>query len=297
MTPSPPLRVEHITQPALLVRSLDTTMDWLHAAFGVFPSERVNIRRAGVHNAVYAFANRTYLELIEPYEPTSSAYRLLQRSGPGWHMLNVDLAHADLKDNDAAIRATGVRIVQTNRTEHITGAWHLHPADTGGVLLNLADPVDHNEHGMWAGWAWREYVGTNTRVVDQILGVSVATRDLAAACTTWSGLGFTFGDPTTDGEDHVAEARCSGGTFLQIRQPRSAASTAGKVLENRGPGLGHLCWGVRQLETVQSHLQTLGVEIERTGQGVFWTTADSTPLAVPMEFRQLDSGLAAAPRR
>ena len=170
------LRIEHISQPAVLVEDLDEAMDWLHRVFGIFPSERVDIARSGVNNAVYAFGNRTYLELIEPYDPEGSAYRLLKQNGPGWHMVNVDIADDDFEVLDAEIRATGARVVQLNRTEHVAAAWHLHPRDTHGVLLNLANPTDHDEHGMWAGWAWREYVSTNTRVVDRILGLSLATE-------------------------------------------------------------------------------------------------------------------------
>ncbi len=66
-----------------------------------------------------------------------------------------------------------------DRTAHVKGAWHLHPRDTHGVLVNLANPTHPDEHGMWTGWAWRQYVETNCRV--------------------------------------VLEARCPRGTFLQLR--------------------------------------------------------------------------------
>ena len=68
----------------MLVDDLDSAMDWLFEAFRIYPSERVDIVGSGVNNAVYAFANHTYLELIAPYNEESSAYRLLSRSGPGW---------------------------------------------------------------------------------------------------------------------------------------------------------------------------------------------------------------------
>ena len=76
-----PIRVEHVLQPALLVRSLDATLDRLQELFGMYPSERVRIPFAGVDNAVYALGGQTFLELIEPYVPESSAGKLLARTG------------------------------------------------------------------------------------------------------------------------------------------------------------------------------------------------------------------------
>ena len=120
------LRVEHIAQPAVLVDDLDVALDWLSAVLKAYPSERVDISGAGVNNAVYAFANRTYLELIEPYNPQSGAYRLLKRFGPGWQMLNVDIVDADSADVEDALTQAAARVVQRNKTVHVKGAWH-HP--------------------------------------------------------------------------------------------------------------------------------------------------------------------------
>jgi len=75
------LTIEHVVQPALLISSMDQTMDLLQAVFGAYPSERVDIKNTGVNNAVYAFGDMTFLELIEPYDPGCSALRLLERGG------------------------------------------------------------------------------------------------------------------------------------------------------------------------------------------------------------------------
>ena len=287
------LRIEHISQPAILVEDLDEAMDWLHRVFGIFPSERVDIARSGVNNAVYAFSNRTYLELIEPYDSEGSAHRLLKRQGPGWHMVNVDIADDDFEVLDAEIRATGVRVVQLNRTEHVAAAWHLHPKDTHGVLVNLANPTDHDEHGMWAGWAWREYVSTNTRVVDRILGLSLATDDLSAVEKTWSSFGLRFTEPEVALNDRIVTAHCEAATFVQIRSPQadgspqSDDSPAAQTLSRWGPGLCHLCWGVRDLARAQSALEAAGMTIERSEESGFWTAMGNAPIAVPMEFRQI----------
>ena len=280
------LRVEHIAQPAVLVDDLDAALDWIAEVFKAYPSERVDITGAGVNNAVYAFANRTYLELIEPYNPNSGAYRLLERFGPGWHMLNVDIVDTESADVEDALTGAAARIVQRNKTAHVKGAWHLHPRDTDGVLLNLTNPVDHDEHGMWAGWAWREFVSTNTRVVHDIGGVSLATDDLHRTGQRYADLGFEFGSPFTDGPDEVVQATCPGGSFLQIRAPRSSDSPGAELLGSRGPGLYHLCWRCMDLEQARETLVAAGAVLVREGKSAFWTDAKSTGIRVAMEFRE-----------
>lgn len=287
------LHVEHITQPAVLVDDLDLALDWMAEFLKAYPSERVDIVGAGVNNAVYAFGNRTYLELIEPYNPDSSAQRLLTRSGPGWHMLNVDIVDADSGDVEAALAQSGSRVVQRNTSTHIKHAWHLHPGDTDGVLLNLANPTNHDEHGMWAGWAWREYVSTNTRIVHDILGVSLITDDLNRTGRRYAELGFNLGSPFTDGPDEVIQAITPTGTFLQIRTPLSDDSPGAQLLETRGPGLFHLCWGCADLEHTRIAAAAAGATFAREESGRFWTDADSTGIKVAMEFRERQStGLA-----
>jgi len=281
------LRVEHITQPAVLVDDLDTALDWMAECLKAYPSERVDIAGAGVNNAVYAFANRTYLELIEPYNQESSAYRLLKRCGPGWHMLNVDIVDAESADIENALTQADTRIVQKNKTAHVKSAWHLHPRDTDGVLVNLANPTDHDEHGMWAGWAWREYVSTNTRVVHDILGVSLVTDDLVRTGQRYAQLGFDLGSPFMDGPDEVIQAVCPAGSFLQIRAPRSGDSPGAALLSSRGPGLYHLCWGAMDLERTRDALAGAGATFVREEGGAFWTDASSTGIKVAMEFSEI----------
>jgi hypothetical protein len=280
------LRIEHIAQPAVLVDDLDDALDWIAQCFKAYPSERVDIAGAGVNNAVYAFANRTYLELIEPYNPESSAYRLLGRAGPGWHMLNVDIVDAEPDDIEGALTRAGTRVVQRNKTAHVRGAWHLHPGDTDGVLMNLANPTDHDEHGMWAGWAWREYVTTNTRVVHDILGVSLVTDDLHRTQRRYAQFGCEFGDPFMDAADEVVQAICPAGSFLQIRAPRASDSPGAELLAARGPGLYHLCWGTKDLEHARKALAASGAALLREEKGAVWTDARSTGIKVTMEFRE-----------
>jgi catechol 2,3-dioxygenase-like lactoylglutathione lyase family enzyme len=291
---SRPIRVEHVLQPALLVRGLDATLDRLHALFGIYPSERVRIRFAGVDNAVYALGGQTFLELIEPFVPESSAGKLLARTGEGWHMLSVDLEPVEEETVERHLSSSGMRVVHRGSSKGVEAAWHLHPRDTGGVLLLLARRADRDENGAWAGWSWRDFVETNTRVVRSILGVSIVTDDLDAARRRWETLGFDFGPAWDDDGDTVQQADTARGTFLQLRTPHSMRAPSRGWLEHYGPGLYHLALEAPDLVRVQRRLEGAGVRLDRVTEapGVaegtltrsLWT-APATTCGVPMELR------------
>ena len=299
-----PIRVEHVLQPALLVRSLDATLDRLQALFGMYPSERVRIRFAGVDNAVYALGDQTFLELIEPYVPESSAGKLLARTGEGWHMLSVDLQPVEKEAVERYLADQGVRVVHRGSSRGVDAGWHLHPRDTGGILLLLARRTDRDENGAWAGWSWRDFVKTNTRVVRSILGVSIVTDDLDAARRRWETLGFDFGQGWDDAGDAVLQADTARGTFLQLRAPARAGAPSRTWLDHFGPGLFHLALAAPDLDAARRRLESAGAVIDRevgtpitggssTVARSFWTRADTT-CGVPMELREPTPGRAVA---
>jgi catechol 2,3-dioxygenase-like lactoylglutathione lyase family enzyme len=255
----------------------------------------VRIRFAGVDNAVYALGDQTFLELIEPFVPESSAGKLLARTGEGWHMLSVDLAPVEKETVERYLTDAGVRVVHRGSSKGVDAAWHLHPRDTGGILLLLARRTDRDENAAWAGWSWRDFVKTNTRVVQSILGVSVVTDDLAAAGRRWEALGFDFGQRWDDAGDTVVQADTARGTFLQLRAPTAAAAPSRAWLEHFGPGLFHLTLAAADLDAARRRLESAGVAIDREvevsiagGSAAavrsFWTRANTT-CGVPMELR------------
>jgi catechol 2,3-dioxygenase-like lactoylglutathione lyase family enzyme len=261
----------------------------------MYPSERVRIRFAGVNNAVYALSGQTFLELIEPFVPESSAGKLLARTGEGWHMLSVDLAPVEKETVERHLSSSGMRVVHRGSSKGVDAAWHLHPRDTGGVLLLLARRADRDENGAWAGWSWRDFVETNTRVVRSILGVSIVTDDLDAARRRWEPLGFDFGPAWDDDGDTVHQADTARGTFLQLRAPTGVRAPSHAWLGHFGPGLFHIALEAPDLEGARRRLDSVGVRFDReiaprtpVGAGPasssLWTRP-ATTCGVPMELR------------
>ncbi len=274
----------HVLQPAPLVADLDRSMDFLHALFGMYPSERVRITTAGVDNAVYALGNETFIELIAPYEPSSAAWRLLQARGPGWHMCSFDLEKGSETSVGGSMEKAGVRVVQHNRHDTVE-AWHLHPRDTGGILVLLAARKSQDDNALYAGGAYREYVSTNSRVVDCVLGVSWIADDVDKLAERLSTVfGFEFGEVNDDGDSIYRVAALPRGTFVQARAPLGPDTDAAAHLSTRGAGLYHMALHVADGAELDRRLTALGLDTREVPASSRWLyTTDS--LEVPIELR------------
>ena len=80
------------------------------------------------------------LELLEPTSPESPIAKFLEKKGPGLH--HVCLEVADVAATLATLKAAGVRLVNETPFEGAHGCIvaFVHPAATGGVLLELSQP-------------------------------------------------------------------------------------------------------------------------------------------------------------
>jgi methylmalonyl-CoA epimerase len=82
------------------------------------------------------------LELLEPSEPGSTMAKFLEKRGPGLH--HIALKVPDLHAAVERLRASGAKLLNEPRTG---AGGHLyvfvHPASTGGVLLELIQESAH----------------------------------------------------------------------------------------------------------------------------------------------------------
>jgi LAO/AO transport system kinase len=80
------------------------------------------------------------LELLEPTSPESPIARFLEKKGPGLH--HVCLEVADVAATLSRLKAAGVRLVNEVPFQGAHGCLvaFVHPAATGGVLLELSQP-------------------------------------------------------------------------------------------------------------------------------------------------------------
>lgn len=162
----------------------------------------------GLTNAVLA-AGCDFVEVVSPSTPGTAAGRWLARNGgDGGYMLMVDGPPAlTASDRFAAL---AVREVHRGELPDVVDV-HLHPRDTGGVLLAL-DAVVPAGSWRWAGPAW---TGGSPPCAGGLREVTVAVPDPGEVVRRWAAL---LDVPVVDGacrlrlDDGRQDLSCVAGT-------------------------------------------------------------------------------------
>jgi methylmalonyl-CoA epimerase len=130
------IEIDHL---GIAVRNLDEGLRFYENALGMTVSGTETIAREQVTVAMLpagAGANPPRIELLEPIGQESTIARFLEKRGPGLH--HIALRVDDLPQAIERLRAEGARVLDEPRRG---AGGHLyvfiHPASTGGVLLEL----------------------------------------------------------------------------------------------------------------------------------------------------------------
>ena len=124
----------HIDHLGIAVKSLEDAVRF-YEALGLSATHRETIQQEQVHVAMLPTGD-SRIELLEPSSPDSTIAKFLERRGPGLH--HVALRVPDLEAAIERLRGSGARLLNEPRAG---AGGHLyvfvHPASTGGVLLEL----------------------------------------------------------------------------------------------------------------------------------------------------------------
>lgn len=125
-------KIDHL---GIAVRSLDTALKFYEGVLGIGAGHRETVATEKVNVAMLPVGGPR-LELLEPTEPESAIGRFLEKRGEGLH--HVALLVPDLTAAVDRLKAAGARLINEPRRG---AGGHLyvfvHPASTGGVLLEL----------------------------------------------------------------------------------------------------------------------------------------------------------------
>ena len=171
--PPPAARIR-IRQLALCTPDIWPVEQAVQQALGITPVHR---DKPGapiwMFNGVYPVGDE-FLEILQPERPEAPTQKFLDKQGgaAGYMLiLQVD----DLAAARARAEAAGVRVVHDMPARDYHGvrgsAVHLHPADTGGVLMSL-DWMQDWDSWAWAGAAWPWH--RRTEVVNGIAAAEIA---------------------------------------------------------------------------------------------------------------------------
>jgi len=131
----PELPLDHV---GIAVRSIAEALPLFQLITGGDGSPTEHVAGQGVAVAFVGSGNAR-LELIEPTTPDSPVARFLERRGPGLHHLAY--AVPDVAAALERLRRAGIQLVdqQPRLGAHGRRVAFLHPASTGGVLIELVE--------------------------------------------------------------------------------------------------------------------------------------------------------------
>ncbi len=137
------LRLDHI---AVAVTNLDDALAFYQKQFGLDCLEIEVVEEQGVRVAKLDLGN-THLELLEPLSAETPVGKFLNQRGGGLHHICLGVADIDGELNN--LKTQGTRLIDEKPKIGAGGAKvaFIHPKATGGVLLELSQPLEQSPPG------------------------------------------------------------------------------------------------------------------------------------------------------
>lgn len=172
-----------LRQIALVAKDLAGAQADIAAVLGVdYAYDDPGVGKYGLRNAVFPIGD-TFLEVVSPKEPGTTAGRLLEkRGGDGGYMVILqvdDLAQALERVKNASAR------IADQRDKDGAAFTHIHPKDIGGAILSL-DRMIPKERWEWGGPHWQSHVCTETAV--KVAGAELQAKDPAQMAARWARI-------------------------------------------------------------------------------------------------------------
>jgi glyoxalase-like protein len=208
-----------LRQAVLAASQLEPVAERLREQLGLGePFADPGVEYFGLRNAVFALGD-TFLEVVSPLRPKTSAGRLLdRRGGDCGYMLMFQLD--DLAGARERARGEGVDEVFEVDLEDIAEV-HLHPGQMRGAIVSLSQPQPPGSW-RWGGPGWEQ-----RSAAARVAGATISVRDPDAVQARWStvlgarpadaGLTFTRDDAEPGVvEIAVAAPRAGGGEPFEV---------------------------------------------------------------------------------
>lgn len=125
-------KIDHL---GIAVRSIDEALKFYRDQLGLFVALRETVENEKVHAAMLP-VGESRIELLEATEPDSVIAKFVEKRGEGLH--HIALTVPDLPAAIERLKASGARVLNEPRPGaggHLYS--FIHPASTGGVLLEL----------------------------------------------------------------------------------------------------------------------------------------------------------------
>jgi methylmalonyl-CoA epimerase len=130
-------RIDHV---GIAVTDLDEAVERYRRSFGLEPAHRERVESQGVEEVLLELGGSS-IQLLGALGPHTPVGRFLQRRGPGLH--HVGYRVVSVAEALEHLRAQGVRLIDEEPRPGSRGTTiaFVHPADMGGVLVELVEVV------------------------------------------------------------------------------------------------------------------------------------------------------------
>ena len=175
-----------LRQVALVARDLDSTTNALCELLGTEVCYRdPGVAEFGLHNTLMVIGDQ-FLEVVSPLRDGTTAGRLLdkRRADVTGYMAIYEVD--DIAERDTVLADHGVRVVWHADLSDIATR-HLHPADVGGAIVSIDQPVPQGAW-RWGGPTWVAH--SHTSAVTAIAGVRISAANPVARHARWAQLGL-----------------------------------------------------------------------------------------------------------
>jgi methylmalonyl-CoA/ethylmalonyl-CoA epimerase len=140
------LKIKKISHVAVAVESIDEALEKYQRALGLTPASREFVASQKVEAALLPIGDgETTLELIAP-QGNDGVKKFLEKRGPGLHHIAIEIE--GIEAALTLLKSLGVPLI--DEAPRVGAHGHkvafLHPKATGGVLVELVEPIEGHEH-------------------------------------------------------------------------------------------------------------------------------------------------------
>ena len=130
--------IDHV---AIAVHDLEGAIAFYEAAFGAEVHHRETVESDGVEEALLKVGT-SYIQLTRGTTPDSPISKFLEKRGPGVHHLSFQVE--DLDAVCERVAKAGYKLIYDapRPGAHSMRINFVHPASTGGILVELMEPAD-----------------------------------------------------------------------------------------------------------------------------------------------------------
>ena len=132
-------RVHHV---AIAVKNLDEAVKLYENLFGVKASKVEVVPEQGVKSALIPIGDGGEIEFLEPIDPNGGVAKFLENKGEGIHHICLEVDNINQSLTELAEK--GCQLIDKQGRKGLAGQiGFLHPKSTKGVLIELAETMEH----------------------------------------------------------------------------------------------------------------------------------------------------------